>query len=244
MAIEGQLAGAQGAYDIPISLRLLGTSDRAAQANLKERMKSAKLPIAELIREEKARVQREKELEKRRKAERQQALKQAANRAGGVRAGGRSFQVEGEGKGFANLTVPGDEPSEASQPTMDDILDKTTSFNPRELLEVVDKYGQTEQELAKLPMADQPISVATTLLPYQRQGLAWLLDRENPVLPKRGSKDIVQLWQPASSGYKNIATNYTMTEPKLASGGLLADDMGLGKRYSPEPQDRLILSRF
>lgn len=67
-------------------------------------------------------------------------------------------------------------------------------------------------------------------LPYQLQGLAWLLDRENPSLPVPNSNDTVQLWKRHRfGGFTNIATNHSQPSPKLASGGILADDMGLGK---------------
>ncbi len=59
-----------------------------------------------------------------------------------------------------------------------------------------------------------------------------MLDKESPQLPARGSKDIVQLWQRRSrmpDAFTNLATNYSVEDPKLASGGILADDMGLGK---------------
>jgi len=57
-----------------------------------------------------------------------------------------------------------------------------------------------------------------------------MLDRENPKLPERGSKDVVQLWKRSGHRFRNIATNFEQAqEPHLASGGILADDMGLGK---------------
>src|SRR5262249_22567675 len=71
--------------------------------------------------------------------------------------------------------------------------------------------------------------LSTTLLPYQRQGLKWMLDHESPELPK-GRDDLVQLWKSSGKFYTNIATNFSFSKaPELASGGLLADDMGLGK---------------
>lgn len=47
-------------------------------------------------------------------------------------------------------------------------------FNPREVGEVVDKFGVGEVALAQMPMADFPEKLSTKLLPYQRQALAWL----------------------------------------------------------------------
>lgn len=59
-----------------------------------------------------------------------------------------------------------------------------------------------------------------------------MLDKESPQLPAQGTKDVAQLWQRHSripNAFTNLATNFTMTNPALASGGILADDMGLGK---------------
>ena len=70
----------------------------------------------------------------------------------------------------------------------------------------------------------------TQLLPYQRQGLAWMIKQESPSFPAQGSERIVQLWKRDSKGFVNVATNYSMSkEPPLASGGILADVYGLGK---------------
>src|SRR3954452_18091096 len=83
-----------------------------------------------------------------------------------------------------------------------------------------------------MPKASQPKALSTELHPFQLQGLQWMLDKENPVLPASGSKDVVQVWQRHPSvpnAFTNLATNFSITNPSLASGGILADDMGLGK---------------
>ena len=83
-----------------------------------------------------------------------------------------------------------------------------------------------------MPKASQPKALPTELHPFQLQGLQWMLDKENPVLPASGSKEVVQLWQRHPSvpnAFTNLATNFSITNPSLASGGILADDMGLGK---------------
>ena len=82
----------------------------------------------------------------------------------------------------------------------------------------------------KLASTEARLTLTPDRLPYQLQGLAWLLDRENPALPAPNTNDSVQLWKRnARGGFTNIATNYSQPHPKLASGGILADDMGLGK---------------
>ena len=78
-------------------------------------------------------------------------------------------------------------------------------------------------------LAKQPNRLSITLLPYQLQGLQWLLDHESPNLPTKPN-DVVQFWKPTSRGqYINITTKFVLPNPSLASGGILADDMGLGK---------------
>lgn len=64
-----------------------------------------------------------------------------------------------------------------------DFVETSERFNPREAAKIVEAWGAGEDALAKMPMADQPERLQSTLLPYQRQGLAWMLEKENPVLP-------------------------------------------------------------
>jgi SWI/SNF-related matrix-associated actin-dependent regulator of chromatin subfamily A3 len=121
-----------------------------------------------------------------------------------------------------------------SQPEVDisHFVAHSERFNPREVDKMAEELGEPEEVLSKMPMADQPKALESTLLPYQRQGLAWMLGKENPVLPRAGSEEVVQLWTPAAGKpgvYRNIATNYCDKNPTLAKGGILADDMGLGK---------------
>ncbi|KAI1482385.1 SNF2 family N-terminal domain-containing protein [Daldinia eschscholtzii] len=95
----------------------------------------------------------------------------------------------------------------------------------------VDVFAVDEDSLSKLPMAAQPETIKSTLLPYQLQGLAWMTAKENPQLPAVGSQEVVQLWKRNTNGkFINLVSNHiTNTPPKLVSGGVLADDMGLGK---------------
>lgn len=142
---------------------------------------------------------------------------------------GQQWQSSGDPT-YANLYIPsGNEPTNEIA-SLEDIIGQSITFNPREMGQVVEKFGTNEEELARMPMASCPKALSTELLPYQRQGLAWMLDKESPKLPSKGSQDVVQLWKRSGHMFTNIATNYTTaTEPPLASGGILADDMGLGK---------------
>ncbi|KAK4191938.1 putative SWI/SNF-related matrix-associated actin-dependent regulator of chromatin subfamily A member 3-like 1 [Podospora australis] len=97
--------------------------------------------------------------------------------------------------------------------------------------DIVQTLAMSENDLANMPMAEQPAKLRATLLPYQLQGLSWLTAKENPSFPPAGSPQSVQLWKCDSQGrYNNIGTNFTVKKaPSLLSGGILADDMGLGK---------------
>ena len=62
----------------------------------------------------------------------------------------------------------------------------------------------------------------------------WLLEKEDPQLPPEGSDEAIQLWKRSTrhkNVFTNIATNFALQnqEPHLASGGILSDDMGMGK---------------
>ena len=114
--------------------------------------------------------------------------------------------------------------------SLDELINQSSIFNPRDIGQVVEDFGLNESDLANMPMAESPSALATELLPYQRQGLAWMIGKESPSLPAPGSDAVEQLWKRKENGFMNIATNYTTSiAPPLASGGILADDMGLGK---------------
>ncbi|KAK5125033.1 hypothetical protein LTR85_001224 [Meristemomyces frigidus] len=121
----------------------------------------------------------------------------------------------------------------SSQPVMDDLLEASQRFNPREIGQATDQYGMQEAALKNMPLATKPQSIKTEMLPYQLQALKWLLDHESPQPPPPGSKEAVQLWKRhdrQNNAFTNIATNHSVSEaPVFANGGILADDMGLGK---------------
>jgi SWI/SNF-related matrix-associated actin-dependent regulator of chromatin subfamily A3 len=125
------------------------------------------------------------------------------------------------------------QPSPLPELNIEHFVEHSERFRPRDVEKLVEEWGAGEDALSKMPMADQPGGLASTLLPYQRQGLAWMLEKEHPVLPAPGSADVVQLWKRSSERqnvFQNLATQFsTATPPVLAKGGILADDMGLGK---------------
>lgn len=136
--------------------------------------------------------------------------------------GGQQRELSSSQTGYVGSTPSGTVPQVH---TIEELMRGSQKFNPREVGEVVEKFGAGEAILAQMPMADFPEKLSTKLLPYQRQALAWLLEKENPQLPPVGSDDVVQLWKrSAPNMFSNIATKFTFKgqDPVLASGGILA----------------------
>ncbi len=81
------------------------------------------------------------------------------------------------------------------------------------------------------------------LLPFQRQTLQWALDREqNPgglqsflwaKLPRVEDKNVADLY------YNPLLKNITSKKPKLVRGGIIAEEMGLGKTVSVDASELL-----
>lgn len=215
LLVEGSLAGRKATYDCPITLRLYGTSEPIERASLKSRMQAEGLPVEAL-------TQRENEEKKRRMEELKKF--QAAKKAMSSKPGsGRQREVGSSQQAFVGgMSQTNSVPVQS----IEQIIQGSQRFNPRELTEVVEKYGAGEDVLSQMPMAEFPERLATKLLPYQRQALAWLIEKENPRVPAIGSKDAVQLWKRApwdARMFTNVATKFSqIQEPSLASGGILA----------------------
>ena len=222
MLVEGSLSGRVGSYDCPIALKLFGTSEPVERANLRNQMKADRLPSSVID-------QKEKEAKKR-KAEELKKIAAAKKGKGGKAGGGGQQWGHSSQTDYAGTLSQGDGHSSQS---IEDLIDGSERFNPREVGSVVEKFGAGEDALAAMPMADCPTKLATQLLPYQRQALAWLLEKESPELPSAGSDNAVQLWKCSQNGqiYTNVATSFSLKNrrPTLASGGILSDDMGMGK---------------
>ncbi|KAL1954664.1 hypothetical protein VTO42DRAFT_816 [Malbranchea cinnamomea] len=228
LLVEGTLTGEKGVYDCPVDLKFFGPSDPREQEIIMEKMSRDKLPISVIRESRRARKREERRTAKEEAQRRREDAKKArAFASGSTGTGLEQFQSVLD-PSFSNPGIPG--PGEYSFADIGDLIGQSVSYNPREVSKVVEKYGMDEEELAKMPMAECPDALSTELLPYQRQGLRWMLDKESPKHPMEGSSDVVQLWKRLGSAYLNIATNYSTTSPPpLASGGILADDMGLGK---------------
>ncbi|KAL9604526.1 MAG: hypothetical protein Q9219_000491 [cf. Caloplaca sp. 3 TL-2023] len=223
LLVEGAIAGRKGQFDCPIDLKLFGPCDRDKKQSLVDEMRRDKLPLDAF--RERAKAEKMKQIEELKKLK-------AAQKSGRVATGsGKQWDINNSQLGYAGDFIAGDA---APIESVDDIADVSQRINPREMGEVVERFGAGEEALSKMPMSDQPSRLATKMLPYQRQALFWLLAQENPKLPPVGSNVAVQMWKRNTSDprlFTNIATSFSIKnqEPSLASGGILADDMGLGK---------------
>ncbi|PYI15303.1 hypothetical protein BO99DRAFT_484618 [Aspergillus violaceofuscus CBS 115571] len=223
LLVEGMLTGVIGAYDCPVVLRLYGTANPELRRALKSSMEADRLPLNAIRQREREETKRQKEREK--------AEKQAAKLA---RAMAKSKKDEewqlSSNMNYSNLYSGEGDLDFGNQESLEELIGQSSTFNPRDIGQVNEDFGIKEADLEKMPMAEDPDALATQLLPYQRQGLAWMIAQENPVLPAAGSAEVVQLWKRNGNKFTNIATNYSTSQaPPLASGGILADDMGLGK---------------
>ncbi|KAH8198118.1 hypothetical protein TruAng_007695 [Truncatella angustata] len=224
--LEGVLTGEKGFYDCPIRLYFYGSSEPNTRTALENRIKADKLLKATEMKNNR------KEAEARRKA---MGMKSGTTTGTGLgNTAEATVQKEEQDTSLQNLV--------AASEALDSV--RTDTFT--------DTLAIGEDDLAAMPMAQQPGTLKSTLLPYQlqvrrlhpgsllqdlwltvfsTQGLAWLAAKENVKLPPVGSDEVVQLWQRKNSTtYLNLASCFaTSSPPKLISGGILADDMGLGK---------------
>ncbi len=205
IVIEGTIAGEKASFDCPILLKVFGPAEPTARSELEAKMKADRLPI------------------KKRGAA---APKKPAQTVAPPR--------KAMGYHSSQSSQPSSSQAEPeSELDIQHFIENSERFSPRDAEKIVDHWAAGEDALSKMPMADQPQGLISTLLPYQRQGLAWMLAKENPALPAAGSEEVVQLWKrltQRAGHFQNIATQYTTNNPPtLARGGILADDMGLGK---------------
>jgi len=143
----------------------------------------------------------------------------------------KKVEVQREAMGLKSGRSSAGIPAAEPQVSLEELAKASQAVNLRSGGDAVRSLAMDEDQLSKLPMAEQPASLKATLLPYQLQGLAWMRSKEAPELPVADSPNSVQLWKRNARGqYVNVATNFTVaTPPSLLSGGILADDMGLGK---------------
>ncbi|KAF9692216.1 hypothetical protein EKO04_009568 [Ascochyta lentis] len=226
LLVEAHITGHKGEFDCPIEIRLYGTNEPVARENLVAQMKADQLPVGHAA----DRKRKEAAAQKERQALAKEAAKRAKKNGGAVVGVGGGQDWENSMSEYMAGSSQSD--GMGPGPSLEDIIGGSERFNPRNFENVVEEFGVKEQDLAAMPKAAQPEALQTEMHPFQLQGLHWMLDKESPQLPAQGTKDVVQLWQRHSrmpNAFTNLATNYSVTNPVLASGGILADDMGLGK---------------
>ncbi|KAF2832307.1 hypothetical protein CC86DRAFT_366141 [Ophiobolus disseminans] len=223
LLIEAHITGPKGEFECPLELKFYGTNEPVERQNLVSKMRADRLPVGHAADRERKEVAAVKERERLAK----QAAKDAKKKGGAVvavagqsRENGMAEFMAGSSGGFG----PG--------PSLEDIVGTSQRYNPRNAEQVTEEFGVKEKDLAAMPKAKQPDAMLTDMHDFQLQGLQWMLDKESPQLPAPGTKDIAQLWQRhprIPNAFTNLATSFSVTNPALASGGILADDMGLGK---------------
>ncbi|KAI4867462.1 SNF2 family N-terminal domain-containing protein [Hypoxylon rubiginosum] len=205
IVLDGVLTGHKTAFDCPVRLYYYGPSDTSTRLELEARLKDDRLLKATQL-----------------KATRQEAEAQrsaAKHLDNGVPSVGLASVQQDHTQGVQQESL------------LQELMADSEAIQFRGDLSSVDAFAMDEDTLSKLPSAHQPEGIQSTLLPYQLQGLAWMISKESPQLPAPGSNEIVQLWKRTTNdNFTNIVSNHiTKTPPKLVSGGVLADDMGLGK---------------
>ncbi|XP_067653851.1 helicase-like transcription factor isoform X2 [Haliotis asinina] len=96
-------------------------------------------------------------------------------------------------------------------------------LSPAEVKNELDKLFESLQEDDKTTMMSPAQAIKSELYPHQKQGLNWLISREN-------ANNLPPFWEKRKNGYFNSLTMSTSSnQPKSIRGGILADDMGLGK---------------
>jgi SNF2 family DNA or RNA helicase len=111
---------------------------------------------------------------------------------------------------------------------------RTVEEMKSEIMGVFDSLARTEN----LPMADPSPIITTPLLKHQKQGLFFMLAKEELRESSPDDKSLVSFWQTKvtpnhEKRYYNVITRQTQKEPPPETrGGLLADMMGLGKTLS------------
>ncbi|KAL6009842.1 hypothetical protein ACLOJK_000273 [Asimina triloba] len=99
--------------------------------------------------------------------------------------------------------------------------------NPRKSMRSLDEIfacvGSGKEGQPRRAVAPPKDVIISELYLHQKEGLAWLVDREN-------SRELPPFWEEKDGIYTNVLTNYQTNErPEPLQGGIFADDMGLGK---------------
>ncbi|EHK98714.1 putative SWI/SNF-related matrix-associated actin-dependent regulator of chromatin subfamily A member 3-like 1 [Glarea lozoyensis 74030] len=215
IVLEAILSGEKGFYDCPIYIKVYGPGEPETRAALERELGADRVPI------KKQGIATPKVTKKQQEA----PVPPPQKRTGYT----GSSQPSSSQPELPVVGPPGPKPELGLQ----HFVANSEQFNPRDVEKLVEEWGLGEKALEDMPKAAQPSKLKATLLPYQLQGLHWMLDKENPSAPSPDKKDIVQLWKRHDTRrdlFTNVATNFSIANiPRLARGGILADDMGLGK---------------
>ncbi|XWS58976.1 hypothetical protein CRYUN_Cryun08bG0080700 [Craigia yunnanensis] len=155
------------------------------------------------------------------------------------RSGGNRFIVPCQIHIFARLEAFNSVKSAISRGGLELISQSDVSFTLSEAAVVkgnkvggefksVDKvFKLVEENVSKkaaMESVEPPTEVIRSqLLMHQKEGLGWLLHREN-------SCELPPFWEEKDGEFVNVLTNYqTDKRPEPLRGGIFADDMGLGK---------------
>ncbi|KAL7938108.1 SNF2 family N-terminal domain-containing protein, partial [Trichoderma chlorosporum] len=118
---------------------------------------------------------------------------------------------------------------------------RLTNFTPRTVEEVRSEVMGVFDSLTRsdeLPTEEPPACITTPLLTHQKQGLSFMMSREQPRELQLEESGMLSFWQTklAPTGqpiFHNVITDESQASvPVDTRGGILADMMGLGKTLS------------
>lgn len=125
-----------------------------------------------------------------------------------------------------------------SVPKYRDSRGRPTLADTRTIEEAVDMvtklFDHGSSAASELTSTDPPATVLTDLMPHQKQGLTFMLQREKPRSFGTDEGENSSLWRKTIKAngvvYKEVVSGISVkNEPEEVLGGLLGDDMGLGK---------------
>ncbi|GAA6050321.1 hypothetical protein JCM3770_002961 [Rhodotorula araucariae] len=227
-------ASSVGVQSVPMRLEIYGKRKFAADPRLDWLFPERQQRNAEEKKKKDALAQAEKELEEEEEGLNPLSKGKAKDRAANGKTGDAG-RVGRSGGGESGGAKPAWNAERDAAMRASILLDKQNK---------VDVLGSMFQEGAAdpalLPMHPCPPgkkdgTMKASLLPFQRQGLAWMIKMEHPELPKSVDDTPVQLWRMRKDDqnqtfWQHVVTDSTQREPpKLKRGGILADEMGLGK---------------
>ncbi|PFH61570.1 hypothetical protein XA68_16993 [Ophiocordyceps unilateralis] len=201
ITLEAQLTGEKGMFDCPVRLSFFGPSDPAERERVEQELKANKL----------IKVTELKQTKK---------MAEAVRAATGLKAGAATYGLGSDTSSLGQAEL-----------SLEELIKNSDATEFGRGVDAIKTLAIDEAYLAAMPKAEQPSQLASTLLPYQLQGLAWMTTKEHPKAPDKGAERPVQLWVKGDKGmFWNLASGFvSRNAPKLCSGGILADDMGLGK---------------